>query len=157
MKITPLLRDDCIRMQIRSQDKEEVIEELLTPLVRTEVLTPEQGTRALTRLVERERQSSTGIDCGVAVPHCRVGFLKHPLVNLGFSREGLDFGSFDGSLSRIFFLVIVPEKQPKLHIQVLSTIARLLAEESSREELLGCESPAQVIQTIGALEDLAGI
>lgn len=152
MKVSSYLHADKIVLEIRSRTKEEVLGELLNPLLKDGPLTDTQGEAALSGLIERERQMSTGIDLGVAVPHCRLPFLDAPLVSMGLSKGGIDFDSYDGSPTRIFFLVLVPANQPKIHIQILSAIARLLTLEEHRKAVLSCERAADVMELIESVE-----
>ncbi len=156
MKVSSYLNRDHVLLDVRSPSKQEVLRELLVPLIQSGALSGEQGEEVGEKLIERERQMSTGIDLGVAVPHCRVGFVEEPLLVLGLCRNGLDFDSFDGSPTNILVLVLVPEDRPKVHIQILSAVARLLTRAQDRHALLEAESEDEVLARMARLENPDG-
>ena len=68
MKITELLTKHTIKLQLDSQQKA-VIEELVTVLDTAGKLNDKEGYKAA--VVNREKQSSTGIGEGIAIPHAK--------------------------------------------------------------------------------------
>ena len=48
--------------------------------------------------------------------------------------------------------MLTPKRDKLLHIRTLAEIARLLSDESVRERICRCETPAAVLDTIRAAE-----
>ncbi len=75
-------------------------------------------------VLEREELMPTGIENGIAIPHGRVDGLKRPLIAIGISEEGIDFGSRDGSMSHLIFLILIPKDDPQSQLEILADIAK---------------------------------
>jgi len=91
-------------------------------------------------LLARERLGSTGIGEGIAIPHCRMANCKKITGALLKLADTVDFDSMDGMPVDLVFALIVPEEQNDEHLQVLSSIAELLQEESVRAQLRAATS-----------------
>jgi PTS system nitrogen regulatory IIA component len=100
-------------------------------------------------VLDRERTSSTALDCGVAFPHPR-----HPLphavgaslVACGRTENAIPFGAPGGGLTDVFFLVCCAE--PDTHLGVLARLTRLLRLADFLGALRAAESPADTLAVI---------
>lgn len=78
------------------------------------------------RLRKREGDGCTGLAGGIAFPHCRVDRLPAPVLAVGVSASGVDFGASDGVPTTLFFLLLSPKDAPALHLQALARLTRLV-------------------------------
>lgn len=86
-------------------------------------------------LVSRERLGSTAIGSAVAIPHARINQvtdLRAAFVRLS---EPVEFDAADGQPVRFLFGLLVPPGDEDIHLQLLSTIARMLASNQFLESL----------------------
>ena len=105
-------------------------------------------------LTEREKQSSTGMQDGFAIPHSRMDEpIQATLVSLGVLARGLDFDAIDGQPTRTVVCLVTPRKQSREHLRVLAGIAQLFARPEFRAALLDAKSPAEVLAVIRAEEE----
>ncbi|WP_438951116.1 PTS IIA-like nitrogen regulatory protein PtsN [Porticoccus sp.] len=95
-------------------------------------------------LLARERLGSTGIGEGVAIPHCRLAGCEKITGALIKLADAVDFDAIDGEPVDLIFALIVPEEQNDEHLQVLSSIAELLQDESVRHALRGAGSDSDL-------------
>lgn len=135
-------------LTLGGQRRDEVLRELVEHMA---VLSgrPAEQSLLLAALKEREDLCSTGVGDGVALPHARnalVGLVDRPVIVFGRKAEGLPFGSIDGSLVRLFFLVVAPNVT--LHLRVLARLSRLLRNPHVRQSLLTAESVSRVLSII---------
>lgn len=107
---------------------------------------PRNTSRAdLAQLVlQREKQISTDLGIGVAVPHARVTGLAAPILVFGRSASGILFTPESSHPVRLLFLLITPEGQPDVQLSLLSQVARVCRIESVRDSLLRAESKGAV-------------
>ncbi|MGB9730865.1 MULTISPECIES: cation:proton antiporter [Calditerrivibrio] len=75
-------------------------------------------------VTERERLMPTGIGNGIAIPHGRVPGLEKPIIAVGISNVGIDFGSRDGTLAHLIFLILTPSDNPQIQLEILADIAK---------------------------------
>ncbi|MBA7479105.1 MAG: PTS sugar transporter subunit IIA [Spirochaeta sp.] len=146
MNLKKLLNRDNILLELKSEEKVEIIEEMVDLLVKAGKVEDKQA--ALQVVLEREKKMSTGLAGGLAVPHGKTDSVKELVVALALKKEGLDFASLDGSPSRIFIMTISPASHSGPHIQFLAEISRLLNREDVRNAVLQAESADQVIKAL---------
>lgn len=119
---------------LKAETRDQAIEEICQKAHRTiKHLSPDQ---LAARVIDRERQVTTALDHGVAVPHARLSDLERPLVLLGRSRSGLEWNARDGKPVNLVFLIFVPESNPDAQIQILRGITVAFSEEPLRNKLL---------------------
>ena len=84
---------------------------------------------------DRERAMPTGLPGEIAVPHAAWPGLTRPLVAVGLSSAGVDFGSPDGQPARVVCLVLTPDTDMAFEIELLADIGRTLHRHELREAL----------------------
>ncbi|MSR48121.1 MAG: PTS sugar transporter subunit IIA [Planctomycetes bacterium] len=135
-------------------DKWGVIEKLTDLLVTSKQAQPQWRDLILRSLTERERQSSTGMQDGFAIPHSRMDEpIQSTLVSLAVLAHGMDFDAIDGQPTRTVVCLVTPRKQSREHLRVLAGIAQLFARHEFRAALLDARTPAEVLQVIRAEEE----
>jgi len=72
----------------------------------------------------REQLMSTAIGNGVAVPHARIDGIRHPVVAVGISPQGVDFDARDGRPARLIFLVLTPRQDAGAQLAILADIGK---------------------------------
>ena len=135
MNITDLLDKGAISTDIKSQDKEGAIIELVELLATSGGIKGAEKSEIMKRLHEREMLGSTGIGKGVAIPHAKCPKLKKMTAAFGVSKSGIDFKSLDGESTKIFFLLLAPGETPGPHLKALAKISRLLDDKFIRDRL----------------------
>ncbi|MBR3380338.1 MAG: PTS sugar transporter subunit IIA, partial [Bacillus sp. (in: Bacteria)] len=146
MKITELLTKHTIKLQLDSQQKEAVIEELVTVLDTAGKLNDKEGYKAA--VVNRGKQSSTGIGEGIAIPHAKTASVKEPAIAFGRSTAGVDYESLDGQPSHLVFMIAATEGANNTHLEALSRLSTLLMREEIRKQLLEAATEDEIIEII---------
>ena len=150
MKLHQLLTPDRIMLDIRADNREDVIYQLTNVL---EQIGAVQDHRPIMEMVlKRELQMGTGIGYGVAIPHTDPGPFPEPVGAFGRIRKGIDFHAPDGKPAQLIFLLLTPDKTPALHIRLLARICRLLKSKQLREQLLQAADAEQAAAAIAEAE-----
>ncbi len=151
MLITDYLKKECIIVDLKSNTKEEMIEELAEPLFQFH---PEVDRKeALAGLHEREKLLSTGIGNGIAIPHTQIESSKEISVAFGIMHSDLDFDTLDKKPVRIVVLILFPKDNVSLQLRFLARVSRLLQHASLNESLYECQNPEEVIDTFKHYEE----
>jgi PTS system fructose-specific IIC component len=151
MKITELLLEDTMKLDLEATTKEEVIDELIQLLKDAGRIT--KVKRFKNEILAREKLSSTGVGDGVAIPHAKDKSVVEPTLAFGISKKGLDYESMDDKPAHIFFMIAAPHKGHDLHLEALSKLARMLIHEDFREGLLQAKTKEEIIQLINSKQD----
>lgn len=157
MRLSELLQPDAILLEVRDLDKWQLIERLTDILVASHRLSGPKRGPVLEALLAREKSMSTGMENGVAIPHCSMDEVDNTLVALGVSREGVDFESIDGRPTHLILLLVTPKNRTKVHIRTLAEIAKLLNDEQFRSRLVTAETPEDVLELVSEREVGAGL
>ena len=70
----------------------------------------------------REQSRSTGIGCGLAVPHAKIDCVDRMCMAAATIEGGLDFASFDGEPVYLIILIVSPGNTVGPHLKALSSI-----------------------------------
>jgi mannitol/fructose-specific phosphotransferase system IIA component (Ntr-type) len=129
-----ILRGAVLIPRLRASTKAGVIAELVAALAGPGGLADKDA--ALKAVMEREKQMSTGMQDGVALPHGKVDGINEIMIAVGAAPEGISFDSLDGKPTHLVFLVLSPRNVTGPHVQLLSAIASLLRDADYREALI---------------------
>ncbi|MBB5356157.1 PTS system fructose-specific IIC component [Anoxybacillus mongoliensis] len=146
MRITDLLTEDTIVLDLKAQTKKEVIEELANVLEKTGKLHDRETF--IEAIFAREAQSTTGIGEGIAIPHAKTKAVRTPAVVFGRSKDGIDYDALDGKQSHLFFMIAAPEGANNTHLEALSRLSTLLMDVSFRTKIENALTKQQIIQVI---------
>lgn len=149
-KISEYLSPDTIILDVKSNEKIEVIRELSQILIDKNIITDTE--EFFSAILKRENLESTGIGQGVAIPHARTKAVKSIALVFGRSQAGVDFSSLDGQPSHLIFLIAAPEDKKTEYIMTLARLSRLLRKDEARKNLLEAKSPEEVIKIISQYE-----
>lgn len=150
MKITELLKEDTIIIDLKSSNKEEVIKELAQKLADAGRLNDKN--EFIEAILVREGQSTTGIGEGIAIPHAKTKAVKVPSIAFGRSKEGVDFQALDGQQSHLFFMIAASEGANNEHLETLSRLSSFLMDDSFRNRLEAASSIKDVMKAIDEKE-----
>lgn len=144
--ITNLLTVECINLNLKGKNKEEIIDELIESLWSNGKLNNKEEYKKA--ILAREAQSSTGLEEGIAIPHAKTSAVKIPSIAFGLSKEGVDYESLDGEPSKLFFMIAAPANASDTHIEILSKLTTMLLDDEIRENLLKVTTPQEVIDIL---------
>jgi len=144
------LSKDRIVLNIKATEKEAIIKELIEHLVKVNALESELFESVLEEVCQRERSMSTALGNEVAIPHSRSEFVKKMTVLIALAPKGIDFDALDEKLVKIFILILSPKNETGPHLQLISTITKLLYKEETRNELINSQSIDELYEKIKA-------
>jgi len=153
MKLSDILGEHEIKTDLEAEDKHEAIEELVDLLISEHEVSLRNRDYILEVVFKRESSISTGVGCGVAIPHGTVDCIDDIVGAIGISRHGIDFNAFDGEPVYIILLLLVPKTSFGKHIRTLAHIARMFNSPSVRENIRAAASPEEVFTIIEKTEE----
>ena len=87
-------------------------------------------------LFARERLGSTGLGHGVAIPHGRIKGLKTPMAAVFQLAQAIGFDAPDEQAVKLLIFLLVPEAATQKHLEILSEIAEILSNASTRDNMI---------------------
>lgn len=150
MKITDLLSTSAIKINGTANSKEELINKMVDLMANNgNIINKEEYKRVV---LEREKEGTTGIGEGIAIPHGKTDAVSKPGLAAMVVPNGVNFDSLDGQPARLIFLIAAPNTKDNVHLDVLSRLSTLLMDTRFREELLNAETPAEFMLCIDRAE-----
>ena len=148
--LAELLTTDRVRVPLASHSKADLLRELVALAAADADAATVAGI--LESVEERERQISTAMGGGLAVPHGRSPLVHSLRLAAGIVQDVPDYQSPDGLPVRVAFLVLTPPDATGDHVRVLSRIARVMHNPTSRDALLGASSPDAFLEVLRSWE-----
>ncbi len=148
MKLSEIINEYEITVNLEAEDKLEAIEELVDLLISEHEVSLRDRDSVLQVVFSREASVSTGIGGGVALPHGTVDCIDEIIGALGISKKGIEFEAIDGEPVHIVLLLLVPKAKITKHIKTLANIARIFNDESVRKLIRAAKSPELIFQII---------
>ncbi|WP_018932116.1 fructose-specific PTS transporter subunit EIIC [Gracilibacillus lacisalsi] len=150
-KLTDITNVNLIDTEIKANDRDEVIDEMIAKLDANDVLTSKEDFRKA--ILDREAESSTGIGMNVAIPHGKSDAVKAPRVVFGLQKDGVDWHSADDSLAKLIFMIAVPKHaEGDAHLKILQMLSRKLMDDQFREQLLNVKSAEEAYQLLDQIQ-----
>jgi len=146
MDFKSTLKNGCFALELKGSTKDEIIVEMIDLLVASGKISDRDT--ALRSVLEREKKMSTGMQCGVAIPHGKIEGIEDIAVVFALKKEGIDFGALDGQPSKIFVMTISSLTRTGPHIQYLAEISKILNIPSVRERLLTVQSVDDIVSIL---------
>jgi fructose-specific phosphotransferase system IIA component len=151
MKLTDFVTPDHVKMDLEGATKEEIIEELV------ELLGDTCGVCDTDKIFEavmnRERDGSTGLEKGIAIPHAKCEAVDKLSIVVGIAKNGVDFDSLDGKPTNLFFLMVAPVTESGPHVQAIAKIVKMIKVEGFKDQLLKAKTAANVIDILSRVEN----
>lgn len=146
MLLEEIIKPDSVLCNAQARSKKHCLEILSELLVRQ--IPHLSSDDIFERLIERERLGCTGLDLGVAFPHCRVNGLETNTAALIKLSEPVDFDSSDGELVDIVFGMMVPSEINASHQENVRSIAEILGDPELRQKMRAATSSRELYDSL---------
>ena len=132
-ELEPFIEEGGVFVDVDGNTVEEVYTSVCSLLKLPKSFTKEE---LLEELLAREKILSTAVGNGVAIPHPRKPILQkeeEQLLAVCFLKKPLEMNAPDGKPVSVLFVLL--SKSNQLHLQVLSSLAHLLHDDSFKKIL----------------------
>jgi PTS system nitrogen regulatory IIA component len=133
MDIMQSIREEACTVSLEARDKQSCLAELAQLVGRA--APGLSADSVLAALEAREKEGSTALSDGVAIPHARLKETADFVLGICVSRKGVKFQSPDGKKTHIFFLLIGPEEKPEDYLKLLARVSRVAKSRRARTDL----------------------
>ncbi len=151
MKITSLIIKEAINLNAVCKDKEDAIKQAVSLMEKTGVLS---DVKIFTEGVfNREKQSSTGVGEGIAIPHFKSKSVSAPRLAVMVIRDGVNFDSLDGEPVQLLFMIAAPDSKDNIHLDVLARLSSMLMHPEFKDSLLKAKNGEELLKIIDDCEE----
>lgn len=150
MRIVDLLKKQSIDLNAVVTDKTGAIDHLVELMDKGGNLNDKDEYKQ--GVFAREKEGSTGIGEGIAIPHCKTAAVREPGLASMIVRNGVEYQSLDDEPAVLFFLIAAPDTGANIHLEVLSRLSRMLMNDTFRDDLMNAKTPDEFLQIIDQAE-----
>ncbi|ADQ29751.1 fructose-specific PTS transporter subunit EIIC [Borreliella burgdorferi] len=143
-----LFSKNLIVLNYNATSKEDVIKKMASILNENGYLNDMEAF--IKEIKKREEINGTGIEEHIAMPHAKGNFIKkHGIAILRVVGNGFDFNSSDQKLSKLFFMMALPEETPSnAHIKAISYLSNTFSNNLLRHELMSTNNEDRFLEII---------
>lgn len=146
MKISSILNEDLIQVNLPGDSKEDVINAIIDLSAKSNKIKDLEKVRQA--IFEREKIMSTGVGKGFAIPHGKTDAVSEIVAAFAITERPIDYLSLDHEPVRLLFLLVGKDSLVGAHIKLLSRISRLMNKEEMRSRLLHAKSSAEILEIL---------
>jgi fructose PTS system EIIBC or EIIC component len=150
MRIKDLLDPRSIRLNGSAKNKDDAIAQIVDLMAASGKI--EDKKTYLEGVHAREKETTTAVGDGVAIPHCRSTSVKTPGLAAMTLPDGVDYDAPDGEKVKLLFLIAAPNTKDNIHVDVLSKLSTLLLDEDFTKKLLAAKSSEEFISIVDKAE-----
>jgi Kef-type K+ transport system membrane component KefB len=88
----------------------------------------------------REQLMGTGVGHEIAIPHARMPALQRPVLTIGRSTAGIPWDAPDGLPVHLVFLLLTPEEEHGIQLQILAALAQAMLDPDARQHLMEADT-----------------
>jgi len=150
IRLSRVLKENLINLQLQSKNKNESISELVELLSKSRKI--KNKKLFLKAMLGREKLGSTGIGNGVAIPHAKSEGVGDFIIAFARKDSGIDFGALDGEKTYLFFAMASSKKEVGAHLKVLAQISSLVRDKFIVELLRRAKNKKDILKIISDAE-----
>ncbi len=151
MNITDLINEQLIILNEDFDNKNDVIDKLAKRFEASDIINDIEGFKDAIKA--REKEGSTGIGMGIAIPHAKSETVNKPALIFAKAKgEGVDFEALDDTLSDLIFMIAVPSGGENLHLKILQKLSRKLMHDEFRAALREASDPSSVLKILEEMD-----
>ena len=154
MKLDEVIDRCLVAVGVEAETKDGLLVDLVRRIKETYPST-DDGT-LLEALRAREKEASTGIGNGVAIPHAAVKGLEKPICMLARLANPMEFDALDHKPVHVVFLLASPLEKASpsgrtlgaKHVRLLARLARLCMNDDFVDRLAATKSDEELFQLV---------
>lgn len=155
MKLSDIIVPGAVIADLDVVTRNEAVEKMLALLVAAGAISARTVKEATTAVLAREKQATTGIGKGVALPHAKIKSVKRAVGAIGRSSTGIEFGSLDSKPVYIVILLLSNPDNPDEHLQAMETIFKHVQRDIFRKFLRQSDTDEAIAELIAEADELA--
>jgi len=155
MRLSDVIVTDAVIPDLGAATRDEAVEKLVQSLADAGAISKRSVKECITAVLDREKQATTGIGKGIALPHAKIKSVKKIVGTIGRSDKGIDFSALDSKPVYIVILLLSNPDDPDEHLQAMETIFKHVQRDMFRRFLRQCETAQAIAELVDEADELA--
>ena len=150
MKITDLLSEESIELNVEAKDKNDIIDKMTRLMLKTGRINNLEEYKKL--VLKREEEGSTGVGEEIAIPHGKGECVTEPGLVAMVVPNGVAYDALDGKPVKLLFMIAAPNTSDNVHLNVLSRLSTMLMDSNFKNKLISAKSKEEFLKIIDETE-----
>lgn len=150
MKITDLLSEESIELNVEAKDKNDIIDKMTRLMLKTGRINNLEEYKKL--VLKREEEGSTGVGEEIAIPHGKGECVTEPGLVAMVVPNGVAYDALDGKPVKLLFMIAAPNTSDNVHLDVLSRLSTMLMDSDFKNKLISAKSKEEFLKIIDETE-----
>ena len=150
MKITDLLSEESIELNVEAKDKNDIIDKMTRLMLKTGRINNLEKYKKL--VLKREEEGSTGVGEEIAIPHGKGECVTEPGLVAMVVPNGVAYDALDGKPVKLLFMIAAPNTSDNVHLDVLSRLSTMLMDSDFKNKLISAKSKEEFLKIIDETE-----
>lgn len=146
MNIKDIIKKENIILNIDATSKLDAFNALAESLKETGIVTNKE--LFIKDVLEREKECSTGIGFGIAIPHAKSKYVTEASIAVGKLTGNILYESMDDESISLMFMIAVPMENNDEHLKILSMLSRKFMDEDFRNNLKKASSKDEIARVL---------
>ncbi len=146
MRLTEILRADCVKVPLEASTKWEAIRELADLIAAR--IGGVDGAELNEAVLEREKKQPTDLLPGIALPHGDHADIKQKCLAVGKFAELTDWQGYTGQNVGLVCLFMAPSSEPNARTQILQALASTLSDPNVRSAVERATNEVELYNTL---------
>ncbi|AUJ31952.1 MAG: PTS sugar transporter subunit IIA [Liquorilactobacillus nagelii] len=143
MSISQVIEPELISYNLAADSKKDVINKLADIYKQNGII--QEKTAYVSSVLKREKDGTTGIGDGIAIPHGQSKTVKKSSVIIAKLNTPIEWHSLDDKPVSYVFLLAIPAAGDQEHLKLLSELAGLLMDDEIRRRLEKSKSKIELL------------
>ena len=136
MKFSDFICFEATIPKLQAANRNDAITELVSALNKAGRLGKGKSQEITKAVIKREKEASTGLGKGVAVPHVKIPEIEDFVIAIGRSTKGVDFQALDEKPVHLVVMIGASDKQSGDYLKVLAEVIRRCKDKDLRREIM---------------------
>lgn len=146
MKLKDIITKDYIIYEMKSNTKDDLIEEMINTLSKNPKI--KNPSKLRDAIFQRENILSTGIGNGLAIPHCKIKEVEGIVAAFGRKSSGVHFESADNQPVNLIFMIASNENLNTAHLKLLNKLGKLSVDKDFLQSIYSSKNEEEIISII---------
>jgi len=138
MTVAAIVQPNLVKFNIAGKDRQAVIEQLAALYLQEGVIN--NVDEYVAAVNEREREGTTGVGGGIAIPHGKANTVNRSAVAIAKLAQPVEWQALDDQPVEYVFLLAIPNDGDNEHLKLLSELAGTLMDDDIRAKLQAATS-----------------
>lgn len=138
MNLCTMINENLVKFNFPAASKDNIIQSVADLMLESGVINDK--IQYINAVLDREKECTTGIGMGIAIPHCKDNSVNRAGFALIKLEQPIEWGSLDDQPVDYVIMLAAPNTSENVHLTMLSSLAANLMDDDFRDLLKAADN-----------------